>query len=378
MAGMYPENEDITIFGEKVQWPGVDKNGKFTNGSFSDPHEKPSFIPAGTINLILDNLSALITKLGGKPDNSSVEQLAGIFTSEVKANTGIVRDAAGCAKVAAPAAADDIARKAEVDAEAQARAQGDKSIVDYGDSSGNRKIQVGYAGPSLQAGELLHLAGYTQAGSKLKDATEDAVRKLLGLDAVDNTADKDKSVKYAASARHSDTSNLLQAYTTDDYAGGNRFIKAIRESGWNMRLYGCYFNGAKQSDCVKVNYANSAGKAATADSAKNADTVGGYRAGNGVNMLVPVVAFNVGENAGYIKLGNGLIVQWGHVVGDEVDVTLPLAYSHYYSISLSTKCHSSSEDWSRTATYERKNLKSFHVSVCTTARIESDWLTIGF
>ena len=120
MAGMYPENEEVTIFGEKVQWPGVDKSGKFTNGSFSDPHEPPSFIPAGTINLILDNLSALITKLGGKPDNSSVEQLAGIFTSEVKANTGIVRDAAGCAKVAAPVAADDIARKAEVDEEIQA------------------------------------------------------------------------------------------------------------------------------------------------------------------------------------------------------------------------------------------------------------------
>ena len=340
MAGMYPENEDITIFGEKVQWPGVDKNGKFTNGSFSNPLEPPSFIPAGTINLILDNLSALITKLGGNPDNSSVEQLAGIFTSEVKANTGIVRDAAGCAKVAAPAAADDIARKAEVDAEAQARSQsmstlsqsfqqainneaqartqGDKSIVDYGDPSGNRKIQVGYAGPSLQAGELLHLAGYTQAGAKLKDATEDAVRKLLRLDSVDNTSDSQKSVKYAEAA------------------------------------------GSAKAD------------------GGNADTVCGFKAGNGAGMLVPVVAFNAGENAGYIKLGNGLIVQWGQVVGDEVDVTLPLAYSHYYSISLSTKCHSSREDWSRTATYERKNLKSFHVSVCTTARIESDWLTIGF
>ena len=252
----------------------------------------------------------------------------------------IMRDSAGRAKVAAPVEADDIARKAEVDAEAkartqsmstlvqsfqqainaeaQARTQGDKSIADYGDPSGNRKIQVGYAGPSLQAGELLHLAGYTQAGAKLKDATEDAVRKLLRLDSVDNTSDSQKSVKYATTA------------------------------------------GSAQAD------------------GGNADTVGGYRAGNGVNMLVPVVAFNVGENAGYIKLGNGLIVQWGHVVGDEVDVTLPLAYSHYYSISLSTKCHSSSEDWSRTATYERKNLKSFHVSVCTTARIESDWLTIGF
>ncbi len=55
------------------------------------------------------------------------------------------------------------------------------AMKDYGDPSGNRKIQVGYAGPSLQAGELLHLAGYTQAGSKLKDVTEDAARQLLGL-----------------------------------------------------------------------------------------------------------------------------------------------------------------------------------------------------
>ena len=299
MAGMYPENEEVTIFGEKVQWQGVDKSGKFTNGSFSDPHEPPSFIPAGTINLILDNLSALITKLGGKPDNSSVEQLAGIFTSEVKANTGIVRDAAGCAKVAAPVAADDIARKAEVDEEIQARTQGDNVI--YGQLS-------------------------SHAGNKSNP--HGVSKEQLGLGNVDNTADKDKSVKYAASARHSDTSNLLQAYTTDDYAGGNHFIKAIRESGWNMRLYGCYFNGAKQSDCVKVNYANSAGKAATADSAKNADTVGGYKAGNGVNMLVPVVAFNVGENAGYIKLGNGLIVQWGYSDTNVPEAIFPIKFSN--------------------------------------------------
>ena len=290
MAGMYPENEEVTIFGEKVQWPGVDKNGKFTNGSFSDPHEPPSFIPASTINLILDNLSALITKLGGKPNNSSVEQLAGIFTSEGKANTGIVRDAAGRAKVAAPVAADDIARKAEVDeekqtrshsitsliqsfqqsinAEAQARTQGDKSIADYGDPSGNRKIQVGYAGPSLQAGELLHLAGYTQAGAKLKDVTEEAVRKLLRLDAVDNTSDSQKSVKYAETA------------------------------------------GSAKAD------------------GGNADTVGKYRAGNGVNMLVPVVAFNVGENAGYIKLGNGLIIQWGYSGKDVPEAIFPIRFSN--------------------------------------------------
>lgn len=148
MAGMYPDNQELTIFGEKVQWPGVDSSGKFSNGSFQNPLEKPSFIPAETINLILDNLSELITKLGGTPDNTSVDQLAKLFTVAATANTGIMRDASGRAKVAAPKADDDIARKAEVDsgkddtlksaksytdqqtqAEAQERAQGDSATL---------------------------------------------------------------------------------------------------------------------------------------------------------------------------------------------------------------------------------------------------------
>lgn len=148
MAGMYPDNQELNIFGEKVQWPGVDSSGKFSNGSFQNPLEKPSFIPAETINLILDNLSELIKKLGGTPDNTSVDQLAKLFTVAATANTGIMRDASGRAKVAAPKADDDIARKAEVDsgkddtlksaksytdqqtqAEAQERAQGDSATL---------------------------------------------------------------------------------------------------------------------------------------------------------------------------------------------------------------------------------------------------------
>ena len=116
MAGMYPENQELSIFGEKVQWPGLDKNGKFTNGSFTDPLDKPSFIPAETLNLILDNLGGLITKLGGTPNNTSAEQLAELFVSAAVSNKGIMRDADGRAQVAAPTAKDDIARKAEVDA----------------------------------------------------------------------------------------------------------------------------------------------------------------------------------------------------------------------------------------------------------------------
>ena len=116
MAGMYPENQNISIFGEQVQWPGLDNDGKFTNGSFDDPLVKPSFIPAETLNLILDNLGGMITKMGGTPNNTSAAQLAELFVSAATANKGIMRDTAGRAQVAAPAAAADIARKAEVDA----------------------------------------------------------------------------------------------------------------------------------------------------------------------------------------------------------------------------------------------------------------------
>lgn len=167
MAGMYPANQELNIFGEKVQWPGVDSSGKFSNGSFQNPLEKPSFIPAETINLILDNLSELIKKLGGTPDNTSIDQLAKLFTVAATANAGIMRDASGRAKVAAPKADDDIARKAEVDsgkddtlksaksytdqmvqAEAQTRALGDadtlSSAKDYTDGLLIKIFQNGY------------------------------------------------------------------------------------------------------------------------------------------------------------------------------------------------------------------------------------------
>jgi hypothetical protein len=73
---MYPLDQILSLFGEQIKWPGLDpETGKFTNGSFIDPLVKPSFIPAETINLILDNLNELITALGLSPDNVSTDQL---------------------------------------------------------------------------------------------------------------------------------------------------------------------------------------------------------------------------------------------------------------------------------------------------------------
>jgi hypothetical protein len=111
---MYPNNQIISIFDEEVQWPGVDENGKFTNGSFTDPMVKPSFIPAQTINLILDNLEELIKKCNEAPNSTTNLQLAGLLTNLAQANKIIQRDAQGRAKVAPPQASDDIARLEEV------------------------------------------------------------------------------------------------------------------------------------------------------------------------------------------------------------------------------------------------------------------------
>jgi hypothetical protein len=113
---MYPNNQDVEIFGEQLRWPGVDADGKFTNGSFSDPMVKPSFIPAETINLILDNLSSIIKKCGGIPNATGMAQIADLITHLAAEKAIIMRDEHGRAKVAAPQEPDDIARLAEINA----------------------------------------------------------------------------------------------------------------------------------------------------------------------------------------------------------------------------------------------------------------------
>lgn len=76
---LYPTEEEITMFGEKMKYPGL-KDGKFTNGSFSDPKQLASFIPAETLNLILDNLEEAIKSVGLEPNNTDIDQLAKVIS----------------------------------------------------------------------------------------------------------------------------------------------------------------------------------------------------------------------------------------------------------------------------------------------------------
>jgi len=76
MAGLYPTDEVINMFGTNVNFPGLDpETHKFTDGDFSDPLIKPSFIPAKSFNLILDNLGSFINGLGLEANNTDSDQL---------------------------------------------------------------------------------------------------------------------------------------------------------------------------------------------------------------------------------------------------------------------------------------------------------------
>jgi len=76
MSGLYPNEHIIEVFGEQVKWPGLGPNGKFTNGSFTDPQIKPSFIPAETLNLLVDNMQKVIEEARLEPNNIEPDQLS--------------------------------------------------------------------------------------------------------------------------------------------------------------------------------------------------------------------------------------------------------------------------------------------------------------
>jgi hypothetical protein len=137
----------LELFGEQIEWPGMGPDGKFTNGSFSDPGVQPSLIPAQTMNLILDNLTALIEKCGGVANAVEGGQLAALVTHLATAKALVMRDEHGRAKVAAPVADDDIARKAEIIAAMEAGAENLAAAVEAigGQIQTLQAAQKGYA-----------------------------------------------------------------------------------------------------------------------------------------------------------------------------------------------------------------------------------------
>lgn len=70
-------------------------------------------------------------------------------------------------------------------------------IVDY--NNPNNVIKLGCSGDSFTAADFTYALGLSN-DKKIKDVSKSEYKKWLGLDAVDNTADASKSVKYANEA----------------------------------------------------------------------------------------------------------------------------------------------------------------------------------
>lgn len=70
-------------------------------------------------------------------------------------------------------------------------------IVDY--NNPNNVIKLGWSGNSFTAADFTYALGLSN-DKKIKDVSKSEYKKWLGLDAVNNTADARKSVKYANEA----------------------------------------------------------------------------------------------------------------------------------------------------------------------------------
>lgn len=91
---IYPNEHRLVIDGETVTYPGL-KDGKFTDGDPADPAKKPSFIPAESINLLLDNLADVISASGLTPTNTGTDQLRKALHAMVPVGTIWMYDGAG-------------------------------------------------------------------------------------------------------------------------------------------------------------------------------------------------------------------------------------------------------------------------------------------
>jgi hypothetical protein len=86
--------------------------------------------------------------------------------------------------------------------------------------------------------------------------------------------------------------NMLQAFTGGAFDGtGSHYVKAIRSTGWNTRLYMSYDGGAENQNSVYVYYADQSG---------NADTVDGFHANQNPSDANTIVVRN---SSGYLMTG---------------------------------------------------------------------------
>lgn len=121
-------------------------------------------------------------------------------------------------------------------------------IVDY--NNPNNVIKLGWSGNSFTAADFTYALGLSN-DKKIKDVSKSEYKKWLGLDAVNNTADASKSVKYANEAGlikdSSDGRDLKVSYSATElpYSGftwiaaydGNTLKQSIKICSRERRIH---------------------------------------------------------------------------------------------------------------------------------------------
>lgn len=96
-------------------------------------------------------------------------------------------------------------------------------VVDY--NNPDTVIKLGWSGPSFTAADFTHALGINR-DKKIKDVSKTEYKKWLGLNAVDNTADSSKSVKYAASAGSASSAS----YATKAGSSDNEYCVMVQSA----------------------------------------------------------------------------------------------------------------------------------------------------
>ena len=94
-------------------------------------------------------------------------------------------------------------------------------VVDY--NNPNYVIRIGWAGESFTAADFTFALGMSH-DKKIKDVTKPEYKKWLGINAVDNTADANKSVKYATSAGSANSAS----YATKAGSADNEYCVMVQ------------------------------------------------------------------------------------------------------------------------------------------------------
>lgn len=96
-------------------------------------------------------------------------------------------------------------------------------VVDY--NNPNNVIKIGWSGDSFTAKDFTYAIGISN-DKKIKDVSKTEYKKWLGLNAVDNTADASKSVKYAASAGNASSAS----YATKAGSADNEYCVMVQSA----------------------------------------------------------------------------------------------------------------------------------------------------